>query len=295
MFKVFNKPEYIHRPSQIFRRIFSRKRASGFIEANLPWGMRIRVNTLDHIGGSIGRMGVYDLAVTEALWRLTDAGERVVDAGANVGYMTSVLARRIGQGGTVYSYEPHPVIFRELTANIAGWKTASNAPTFLPNQVGLSEHNGVLQLMVPKDFEHHRGESSFSEMNYAEAGDTTIDVPVVRLDDQIGGNTIGVMKIDVEGHEKHVFLGASALLSSRRIRDIVYEDHHAYPNDLTKLFTDCGYTIFRLNKRLSRLQLLPPQTIDAGDQYDPPNYIATANPERAEARFAKRGWYCLAG
>ena len=59
--------------------------------------------------------------------------------------------------------------------------------------------------------------------------------------------------------------------------------------------TDHGYEIFRLNKRLSRPELLAPQTIDPRDQWDPPSYLATVDVDRARARFARRGWQCLAG
>ena len=49
------------------------------------------------IGQSIRTTGLYDLAVSEVLARLIDPGDTVVDAGANVGYMTVLAAAAAGR------------------------------------------------------------------------------------------------------------------------------------------------------------------------------------------------------
>ena len=48
--------------------------------------------------------GIYDLIVTEILWRLINKGEIAVDVGANIGYMTSLMAAKVASSGKVYSY-----------------------------------------------------------------------------------------------------------------------------------------------------------------------------------------------
>src|SRR5205823_1974821 len=90
------KPEYVYRPRQLVRRLLDGRRVPGsFIDAPLPWGASIRVRTGDAIGDAVLQLGVLDLAVTEVFLRLAEAGETAIDAGANVGYMTALLAHRV--------------------------------------------------------------------------------------------------------------------------------------------------------------------------------------------------------
>ena len=49
----------------------------------------------DHLGRCLATTGIYNLAVSELLFRLIRPGDLVIDAGANVGYM-SVLAATAG-------------------------------------------------------------------------------------------------------------------------------------------------------------------------------------------------------
>ena len=127
-----NKPYYLFRPRQLFIRL--KRRLSGYKPINdseqvvLPWKMPIRVRPSDMIGSAIIRAGVYDPCVSEVLWRLLDKEETAIDAGANIGQMTSLMARRVGEKGKVLSFEPHPHIFQELTANVALWQTLPVAP-----------------------------------------------------------------------------------------------------------------------------------------------------------------------
>ena len=111
------KPEYIFRPSQGVRRILRRLKPrprSAVVE--LPWKLQLCIRLDDHIGWSIWRTGVYDLCVTEVLWRLIDKGETSVDVGANIGHMTSVMVKRVGASGKVHAYEAHPEV-QELDLN----------------------------------------------------------------------------------------------------------------------------------------------------------------------------------
>src|SRR5207253_1370623 len=46
-------------------------------------------------------------------------GHIVVEAGANVGVHTLVMARLVGETGMVYAFEPHRLVFQALCANVA--------------------------------------------------------------------------------------------------------------------------------------------------------------------------------
>jgi len=96
------KPEYIYRPKQLYLRVLRGFRQKpSFEDLHLPWGSSIYVKPGHHIGRAIWHLGLYDLTVSEALWRLVDAGELAVDIGANIGYMTGVMSVKVGSTGRV--------------------------------------------------------------------------------------------------------------------------------------------------------------------------------------------------
>ena len=74
---------------------------------------------------------MYETEVTESLWRLARVGDLAVDVGANIGYMTSILAVKAGARGKINSFEPHPTIFQRLRLNVkTGVPTGAAANSF---------------------------------------------------------------------------------------------------------------------------------------------------------------------
>src|SRR5436853_4737864 len=119
----FTKPYFFFRPTQIVRRIAFEfeKNTSARRTVKTPWGFKLSVDPADDIGRALLTTGVNDLLVTEALFRLLEPGDYAVDVGANIGYMTSIMAHCVGATGSVTSFEPHPVIHGELCAHIQNW------------------------------------------------------------------------------------------------------------------------------------------------------------------------------
>ena len=98
------KPEYLFQPSKLCAALFIRKEVKQVPQnIRLPWGKSLEVKPGDAIGQSIIKLGVYELSVSEALWRLLDTGDTFVDAGANIGYMSSLMAARVGRRGNGFA------------------------------------------------------------------------------------------------------------------------------------------------------------------------------------------------
>ncbi len=74
------------------------------------------------------------------------------------------------------------------------------------------------------------------------------------------GESIGVVKIDVEGFELEVLKGASQVFSEKRVRDCVFEEHRPYPTPVCSWFEERGYRLFRLHRSLLRPRLLDPDS-----------------------------------
>jgi hypothetical protein len=87
-----------------------------------------------------------------------------------------------------------------------------------------------------------------------------------------------------------VLRGATGLLASGAIRDIVFEDHDDYPSEATKIVEDAGYELISLDNDLWGLRLVAPA--DRGDPpaWPGPSYLATRDPARARERLERRGW-----
>ena len=81
-----------------------------------------------------------DLAVSEALWRLLDPGALALDVGANIGFMTNLMAWRSGPCGRVLAFEPHPEVFRSLAENVE--RLSATRPSPLSSSTTRPSANG---------------------------------------------------------------------------------------------------------------------------------------------------------
>ena len=145
-------------------------------------------------------------------------GRSLVMSGANMGYFSVLAARRVGPRGSVFSFEPNPHIYKILVRN-----------RFI-NDVRAEAYNVAL------------GSKAYRTRLWVAAGRTgggfiTIDqnadgsaqecegmpVDVKPLDEVVPKDvTIDVMKIDVEGSEPEVLIGARNVIErSRRIRLVI--------------------------------------------------------------------------
>jgi FkbM family methyltransferase len=233
---------------------------------------------------------VIDLAVTEALWRLAQERETAVDVGANIGYMTSLLARRVGAGGTVWSFEAHPALYEELVHNVGEWRRLSETD-FRPTHVAISDRRGQLAIHVPEAFDENRGLASVRAVDGANTAETRVEC--APLDELVGGARVGVLKIDVEGHELAVLRGSQRLFEERRVRDCVFEEHHPYPTDVTRFLEERGYTVLRIARAFRGPLLLAPQSSAPRSPWEPTSFIASVEPGRARALLRARGWHSL--
>jgi FkbM family methyltransferase len=134
---------------------------------------------------------------------LADRGKIGLDVGANLGLYTYFLARACRH---VYAFEPNPNPLRALRA------VADANVTVLA--VALSDKSGEADLAIPRG---RRGWSNNgATISHGFPGRSlTLKVPCRRIDD-LGLDGIGIIKVDVEGFEKEVLLGARETLKRDR-------------------------------------------------------------------------------
>lgn len=150
------------------------------------------------------RVGYFDPEL-HLLPLLCDRDKVSIDIGASMGSYTVHL---LGHSRRCVVFEPRPEAIAYLLQRLAPrpHRRLSVEP------VALSDHAGEAQLRVVTE---DKGRSTIEPVNTVE-GATSIEcvtVPVRRLDDYAARlGPVGFIKIDVEGHEEAVLLGATALL-----------------------------------------------------------------------------------
>ena len=294
------RPEYCFRPQQYRVRWRQRGHPAERAVVTLPWGLRLSLRPREYMHSQIWLHGIYDLWVTETLWRLLDAGDLAIDAGANIGYMTSIMAARVGRAGKVIASEPLPENAVILKENVGRWVLENGLDQVAVHELALGENGGLARFKVPLD-PGNLGLGTLVEPlvesdSSTKAGNSgLIEVKVERLDHLIASESfVALLKIDVEGHELQVLRGAEKLLAAKRIRDIVFEEHRAYPTPVTRHLEDFGYRVYRLAGgffgpalALASGKHSPPRGLDE------PSFLATRDPVRAEKRLRKKGWHSL--
>lgn len=285
MRKIYLKrPEYFFQPSKVWKRLLDEAKQIELCKT--PWGIKIEVNTNDDLGRSIFNIGVYDLAVSELLWRLTAKGQFVVDIGANIGYTAGICSFRVEAEGAVYAFEPNPFLQERLMSNYAKFPF-SNVQLF---PFGLSDTKRLGKLVFP---DHYNNNQGVAYVDDSSAGNN-VEIQLERLDDLVpAGKKIDVMKIDVEGHEVNVFKGSDRLLSTKQISHIIFEDHNKYPSSVSNLLLSYGYSIYRLEKGWFSISLKDPSSKSSITEYEPTNYLATLDIDYVQARLRKSGYQCL--
>jgi len=295
LFTALRRPEYLLNPRQIWRR-FQRRSLCNRNAIKLAWGLPVEVDPSSIVGQDIVNIGLYDRVVLEAIYRLLDAGETAFDVGANIGQNASIMALVVGSRGRVVAFEPGPTALSMLTKNVESWAAYDLAAITVVRK-GLSSRIGDGVLHESLDL----GGFSLEDdppgpPRIAPDGACGIPVELTTLDDFHTERTeIGLIKIDVEGHELAVLEGAGQILEQKLARDIVFEDYYAQPSPVTERLQAAGYVVFALLTAWHKPILITLDQLSrrSRQEYDVTNFLATRDPERARQRFEGACWNCL--
>jgi FkbM family methyltransferase len=191
-------------------------------------------------------LGTYEPELQWALGELLHEGITAFDVGANIGYITLMLARGVGRTGHVVAFEALPANVERLEGNLA-LNGLGERVTVVPKAVAGSE--GTVRFHVHASGGMGKAEGSAGRWNQNYQADisvesTSLDAYVYERD----GAVPQLIKMDIEGGE------VLALPAMRRVlgeaRPTVLLEVHG-PESLRaawEAFSSAGYAICRMER-----------------------------------------------
>jgi FkbM family methyltransferase len=174
------------------------------------------------VSGEIQRAGVWETAETWVLLALARPGMTFVDAGANLGYYSTLLSRSLGPAGRVFAFEPEPRNQQLLNANVLlNRRLDSSAALVEVRDEAVSDSVGTAWLNL---FDHNLGAHSLvcggpEAIRAVPVSTTTLDSlrfpPSGALAAPID-RPIDVIKADIQGSEAALLRGAERTLERDR-------------------------------------------------------------------------------
>ncbi|KPF61547.1 hypothetical protein IP88_15660 [alpha proteobacterium AAP81b] len=180
--------------------------------------------------------GYWEMWTTEAMLQFVRPGATVVDAGANFGYFTLLMAALVGPAGRVHAFEPNPRLADIATRNV---DMNGFTGTTTVHRAALADRQGSDELTVDP---HYLGGG---HIGGAGGG---IPVALARLD--AFDITPDFIKIDVEGAEALMWQGLDGILAQRRPLTCLVEwvaDRYADPERFLDEMLRHGFALSRLS------------------------------------------------
>lgn len=235
--KVTFGNEIRHKYESSISRKFLRRKKSLFNDLSVRKQMVVFAD--DYVSNKVLTFGIYEKSQLDLIFEWLKTREdifdsTVLDIGANIGNHSLYFSEYFSK---CMSFEPNPRTFSILDINS---KLTGN---IVPMNIGLSDSKGSASLYTC--FGNVGASSLSGEWN--DTIDSFCEIQLDRLDDVVARDEkIGLMKMDVEGHEWFALKGAEETIRSNR--PIIIFEHNATEDyidkDVINLLRDYGYGDF---------------------------------------------------
>jgi len=223
--------------------------------ARLDCGLDLLAPLNDFVGRAAYYVGDLDRKLSTIVRRVVRPGDRVMDIGANLGIVTVQLAKLVGEGGVVHSFEPNPKLrgFLDRSLERNGLRNVQIHP------YALGDQEGEIDLSYPAG---NFGSGTLTTPSPDQQW-TKVRVPVRTLSslaEQVDLSGVRLVKIDVEGYEPMVFRGARGWLASHP-PDVILAETNSSADDgegeVLAMLAEFGYSFYSIPKDLLSLRLIP--------------------------------------
>jgi FkbM family methyltransferase len=189
-------------------------------------------------------LGTYEPELQATLSELVQPGMVAYDVGANIGYISLLLARQVGQQGKVYAFEALPANLERLRLNLALNELSKNV-IVIPAAVVECER--PVRFLVGPSGGMGKADGSAGREDVAYSG--AIDIDGLSLDTfvfEMGNPPPQVVKMDIEGGEVLALPGMLGVLE--QIRPLLLLELHGLQaaQVVWETLTRLGYRLCRM-------------------------------------------------
>ena len=191
----------------------------------------------------------YDQEIS-LLKKIIDKDLESVDIGVYRGVYSYEMSKLSSH---VHSFEPNPLIYPYLEKNLK--KIIKNLSLY---NIALSNKSEIVDLKIPNRFKvlnknnyeerFKLGLATIHKENTLEKNQCSLfKVRAEKLDNVIKNKNIGFIKIDVEGHEKNVLIGAENIIKKCKPKLLIeIEERHTNEKveNIISFINDFGYNSF---------------------------------------------------
>jgi FkbM family methyltransferase len=202
----------------------------------------------------------YEPGMTAVLQRYLSPGGVFIDLGANEGYFSVLASRLVGPSGNVIAVEPQSRLENIIQTN-SSLNECSNVRLI---QAVVSSITGTIKIQLSPDI-NTGGTSLFRSTKYPLKTETVPSFTIAEFLSRTEVERCDLIKVDVEGAEYDIFMGAEQVLKAGVLRNIALEIHNSILETrglsglrLHEWILSCGY---KLNDELGHwvyTRSLPP-------------------------------------
>lgn len=233
------------RLSGLIRRALNRAAPRGLAEIRIAAGFLQGTRLLlDMQAEKDYWLGTYEPELQAAIEHFVLPGMVAYDVGANIGYISLMLARAVGTGGRVYAFEALPANLERLHQNLALNQMESSVSVF---SGAITARPGQIEFLVGPSggMGKAAGSAGRQSFDYPEQ----ISVTGTSLDDFVytrGNPAPQVVKMDIEGGEVLALPGMRRLLAGAQ--PLLFLELHGpeAAQAAWEALTSAGYRIYRM-------------------------------------------------
>lgn len=160
--------------------------------------------------------GIREPLATKIVEKKTKPGEVVLEVGANIGYYTIMQSKIIGKSGRIYAIEPISDNLNYLRRNI----NLNNLKNVEVHPIALREKNKKLEIFT---FEEANLNSAIKWSDRNLGSETVVGMT---MDSFLKGKrSPNWIRMDVEGYEWNILMGAKKSLKNKNLKNLFIEVH----------------------------------------------------------------------
>ena len=209
---------------------------------NLPTGGQVYLNIKESPMMFLRIIGEFGREKHKGIDFFLSEGDAYIDIGANKGEFAIHAAKVVGNQGKVIAFEPEPENCKWIRKSIE----KSSIKNIILEQAAIGEDDTSLDLFIG----HKSGWHSLIR-NTGNTKNESIPVNVFSLDNYLKNNhlpNLKAIKIDVEGFEKQVLLGANTTLKNYKNLVLfidIHPNHGVKHSEIYDILYDYNFEVYQ--------------------------------------------------